>query len=441
MKGRVERVALRKSLVRAVALGLIVLSGSQISNAYAAEGGPGGPSLHEIESGILDADFSPGEATSNTPAELDEIYAPHEGYLDGLGVNTPFDLLANPLKSLHQSTGLRLGVANTMLYLQPTGGQSNKYGAAGDTDFLSSWTLLGRGTEDTGRLVTTVEYRYRIGDQPPSALGRQIGTLVPPTNGFNDRGWVIRDAYWIQRLFNARLRILAGRGYAADFVGAYWLQNVNNSFVNRNFSANPSIPFPGHGPILGVSLRPADLYYVTCGVSNANGQTTRNGFDTLFHEWELFSFAEAGVTPSFERLGSGRYALGLWRMDERGTSGLPPDSGLTAIIDQNLGDHLQVFGRYGYSDGRLTNIRELAQAGLGLSGPPGRKEDLSGAALSLAQPRLGTSRNEAVVEIFHRFQVSQYSQFSLGVQLIANPGNAPSAASEGIVYARFRASF
>jgi len=41
-----------------------------------------GPTVHDIESSVLDADFSPGEATTNTPAELDEIYAPHKGYLD-----------------------------------------------------------------------------------------------------------------------------------------------------------------------------------------------------------------------------------------------------------------------------------------------------------------------------------------------------------------------
>ncbi len=31
------------------------------------------PTVHDIESSVLDADFSPGEATTNTPAELDEI--------------------------------------------------------------------------------------------------------------------------------------------------------------------------------------------------------------------------------------------------------------------------------------------------------------------------------------------------------------------------------
>jgi len=37
------------------------------------------------------------------------------------------------------------------------GGQSSKYGAAFDLDVISSWTLIGRGTEDTRRLVATFE--------------------------------------------------------------------------------------------------------------------------------------------------------------------------------------------------------------------------------------------------------------------------------------------
>ena len=89
-----------------------------------------------------------------------------------------------------------------------------------------------------------------MGDQPPSAIGRQMGTLIAPTNAFNDRGLVVRDLYWVQRLFDARVRILIGRGDPSDYVGATWMQNVNNSFVNRSFSANPAVPFPGHGPKL-----------------------------------------------------------------------------------------------------------------------------------------------------------------------------------------------
>jgi porin len=407
------------------------------ASAHAAEA----PSIYTIESSVLDSDFSPGEATTVVPAELDEIYAPHEGYLDPLDIDRPLDFLSDALESLDDATGFRLGVANTMLFLQPIGGQSSRYGAAGDLDIMSSWTLIGRGTKDTGRLVVTGEYRYEMGNQPPSVVGGQMGTVVGPTNAFNDRGWVVRDLYWIQRLFDARVRIIIGRADPSDYVGAHWMQNVNNSFVNRHFSANPAVPFPGHGPMVGVSIRPTEQYYITGGVANAYSQTIRAEIDTLFNEWDLFSFGEVGYTPTIKGLGGGRYAFGLWRMDARSLNDLPSDYGLTAIVDQNLGKNLQVFGRYAYSDGTLTNVKHLGQVGLGLSGLLGRKDDLTGLAVSLAIPRRETSRNETVLETFHRFQVTKHSQLSVGIQLIANPGNAPDNETAGVVYARLRTSF
>ena len=164
------------------------------------------------------------------------------------------------------------------------------------------------------------------------------------------------------------MRILIGRADPSDYVGAYWLQNVNNSFVNRHFSANPAVPFPGHGPLLGVSIRPTDLYYITAGACNAYSQTIRAELDTLFNEWDLFTFGEIGLTPTIKGLGTGRYTFGLWRLDERGKDGLPSDYGFTFILDQNLGERLQVFARYAYSDATLTNVRQLAQGGLGLHG-------------------------------------------------------------------------
>lgn len=57
----------------------------------------------------------PGEATTNPPAELDEIYAAHEGCLDSVGIDRPLDFLVNPLDAVDEATGLRLGFVNTML--------------------------------------------------------------------------------------------------------------------------------------------------------------------------------------------------------------------------------------------------------------------------------------------------------------------------------------
>ena len=114
---------------------------------------------------------------------------------------------------------------------------------------------------------------------------------------------------------------------------------------------------------------------------------------------------------------------------------------MTVIFNQNLADRLQVFARYAYSDGTLTNLRQIAQAGLGLNGLLGRKDDLTGAAFSVNIPRSTDSRTETVLEVFHRFQVSNHSQFSVGLQLIANPGNAADDEAAGVFYARLRMSF
>ena len=400
------------------------------------------PTVHDIEFSNFDSDLSPGEATTVVPAQLAEIYGPNEGYLDRWGFNRPLDLLIDPLDELYDKIGLRLGAAYTMLYLQSMGGQAGGQArAAGDIDFMSSWTLIGRGTEDTGRLIFTGEYRFGVDDFPPSTLGPQMGTLIPPTNAFNAREWVVRDAYWIQRLFDARVRILLGRADPSDYVGAHWMQNVNNSFVNRHFSANPAIPFPGHGPMLGVSLRPTEDYYLTGGTANAYSNTEFVEIDSLFEYWDMFSFVEAGYTPTFEKLGPGRYAGGFWYMSPRERTNQPQDYGFTLIADQRLAENFQAFARYAYSDGTLTNIRHLGQVGLGLSGLAGRQDDLTGLAFSLAVPVRNTSRDETVLETFHRFQMTGNTQLSFGLQLIANPGNATLNESAGVFYARVRVSF
>jgi len=387
------------------------------------------------------AEFSPGEATTATEAELEEISRSEPSYLDPLGFERPLNWMSDELGRIDQETGFRLGVAHTMLFGQPTGGLSNHSGAAGDLDIMASWTLLGRGTEDTGRLVATVEYRYDIGAQPPSVIGGQNGTLINVVNAFNDRGGVIRDLYWIQRLFDARLRILIGRADPSDYVGSHLMQNVNNSFVSRHFSANPAVPFPGHGPLIGVSLRPTDLFYLTGGASNAYSNTRTAGFDSLSDNWELFSFVEGGYTPVIDGLGAGRYAVGFWHMDSRTDGGLPSDHGLTLLADQRLSEQWQVFARYAYSDGKTTNVRQLVQGGIGMNGLIGRDEDLTGLAVSFAQPQAGGSRNEKVVEVFHRIQATRHSQLSLGAQWIIDPGNTRNDDSMGFFYARLRTSF
>jgi hypothetical protein len=134
------------------------------------------PTVHDIESSVLDADFSPGEATTNTPAELDEINASHDGHLDFTGVTRPLDYLVDRLGALDEAAGLRLGVAYTMLYLQPTGGLVIATVPL-ESDFLSRGRPLGEAKIRAGR------FRRYPGKETncPQPLARNWNTDPPPT--------------------------------------------------------------------------------------------------------------------------------------------------------------------------------------------------------------------------------------------------------------------
>jgi len=62
-------------------------------------------------------------------------------------------------------------------------------------------------------------------------------------------------------------------------------------------------------------------------------------------------------------------------------------------------------------------------------------------AFSWAQPRAATSREEKVLEIFQRLQLSRFTQFSVGAQAIFDPGNNPNENLVGVFYARLRIAF
>ena len=389
----------------------------------------------------LNDEFSPGEGGESGVDELERLEEPETPILDPVEYSGLSGLLRSRFDSLYKDTGLRLGFAATGLALKAYGADDPS-GSAYDLDFMSSWTLVGRGTEDTGRLVVTGEFRDKIGTDPASRVGPQLGTLINTTNAFNDRGWVVRDAFWLQRFYEGKLRVLIGRADTSDYVGLQPMQNVNAQFVNRSFSANPTVPFPGHGPAVGVSYRPGDSFYVTGGLANGYATTTQSGMSSI-SDGDFFYSAEAGWTPRVEGMGAGRYSVMVWRIDARRENGFnsPSDDGVTFIAGQQLSNRLQVWGRYAYAGAETTNIRNLWQAGMGYGGLFGSPSNMTGLAASFADPRSNASREEKVVEVFQRIQLSRFTQFTAGFQAVFDPGNNPDEDDFQLLYARLRHAF
>ncbi|MCW5768851.1 MAG: carbohydrate porin [Phycisphaeraceae bacterium] len=339
-----------------------------------------------------------------------------------------------------ERTNIRLGLAHTMLFQQATGGPGRRSGAAGDLDILAKWTLIGAGTKDTGILAFASEYRYQIGDMPPGSLGGEIGTLVPTTNGFGERPFIVKELYWDQRLFEDRFRFGLGRIDPENLFGSHRLQSANTFFLNKVFSGNVVVPYPGPGLTGAAQIKPTTWSFLTAGITDANGKATVGNFEGFFEDDEFMLFVEGGLTPTFDGLGQGRYKLSLWHIDEREDASKPSDDGFTLAMDQDLGERLLAFARYGHADGDATGITDSVQGGVGIKGVLG-KENMLGLAAAWSKPKDDDKRDEKVFEVFQRFQVTESAQITVGVEAIFDPSNAPDDEVIGVFSARLRLSF
>ncbi|MBX3387360.1 MAG: carbohydrate porin [Phycisphaeraceae bacterium] len=441
-----KRIAIRAIGLTAAALCVLALTAPTWAQAEPTEPTqPAEPAPESVKESVYPyTPYEPwtgGEAPTSTPIELEDIYVPRRGVLDMPALDRPFDQIVDWSRSLEVAIGLRLGFAYTMVFQQATGGPGDRAGSAGDLDLFGTWTLLGRGTKNTGQLVFSGEYRHKIGPISAFDLRNEVGSLQRTTNGFNDRGWVVRDLYWVQRLFEDRLRLGIGRADPSDFFGSHWMQNLNASFFNRAFSANSVVPSPGHGTTGGFSIRPTDEFFITAGLSNMYGRSTINDWDTL-DEGDFFTFVEFGFTPTIKDLGRGRYRLLIWHADARVDNGNPSDRGFSIVADQELGEVLQIFARYGFADeGTLTGIRSSFEIGLGFRGLLGAPNNLTGAAFAYSTAPSGGGQDEKILETFHRWQLTGFTQFSIGAQAIIDPSNNPDDDVVGVFSARFRIAF
>jgi len=154
--------------------------------------------------------FTVGETPTYPSVEIEEIETQGRGVYDPPELRSPLDALRRSREAFYDKTGLRVSAFYTAIFQQAANGPGRLTAASGDLDFLANWTFLGRGTENFGRIVFDAEYRHAIGPIPASQLGREIGSLQPTTNAFNDREWAIRNFHYVQRLFDGRLRLVVG---------------------------------------------------------------------------------------------------------------------------------------------------------------------------------------------------------------------------------------
>ncbi|MFM9957602.1 MAG: carbohydrate porin, partial [Phycisphaerales bacterium] len=124
----------------------------------------------------------------------------------------------------------------------------------------------------------------------------------------------------------------------------------------------------------------------------------------------------------------------------RGSASVPEDSGISLIADQDFGERWKVFARAAWSDADATGVRTLLEGGATYEGLMGSRS-VTGAALARADFSRESRREETIAEVFQRWQVTDFTQFTLGVQVIFDPTDAPDDDVLGVFSARLRVTF
>ena len=341
----------------------------------------------------------------------------------GVAFDRPFQKWFDWQARVREETGLAFGLNYTALSQWASESPAQDQAAGGIFEFLGTWTLINRGGRNTGSLVFKIEHRHKLGtDISPLLLGFVVGSALPTVVKFNDFGWGVTNFYWQQRFVGGRAVLMVGVLDPTDDLDVYAAINPLTSFVNFQFSTNPTIPVPDQGLGIAFGMMVTENIYFIAGLADANGNATRAGFDTFFDDREYLTSLEVGWTPSFERRFFDKFSLMAWHQDARQTAGVPEGWGIVGTAEWFIKDKFLPFLRAGWADGGAGLLRAAISTGVGIYI---KTRGLVGVGIGWGDPSDSTARQQYTIEAFYRLQLAQNLALTPDFQVIIDPANNP----------------
>ena len=263
----------------------------------------------------------------------------------------------------------------------------------------------------------------------------------------------VTQLYYEQALFGETVRIRVGkldmtggfecRGCPVAFDGNSFANDETGQFMNAALVNNPTIPFPEEGLGIVVYVQPAEHWYISAGIADAQADARETGFATAFHDEDyFFSIVEAGVAPRIDGPNGpmpGAIRAGLWYdpQDKTRNNGSTKrdDAGVYLSADQVVlkenddeedAQGLGVFARLGYADHDVSAVRCFWSAGAQYRGfVPSRDDDVVGFGMArggLTKSAGFTETNETVMEAYYNAPVTGWLSVSPSVQYVIHPG-------------------
>jgi porin len=280
------------------------------------------------------------------------------------------------------------------------------------------WTVLGRGTADTGSIVTTVDHRHRFRDIAPADLAGEAGYAGVTGLLYNDAGGVLVNLNWQQGFKEGNIGLIAGRYDPSDYFNILGYANPWTTFSNLSVLLDSSVAYPDVGWGIGAGSWFEDQWYVLGGFNDANGKLTD---DLEFYDGgaEFFKFGEIGWSPSKEERYFRNAHVTVWHVDEREDAGIDSAQGVLLAANWTFDDTWMPFVRAGFSDGGAPIYNTSAT--VGFIRRFAFRSDLAGIGINWGDPPASSLPEQITTEAFWRFQFAPNFAITPSVQWLIDP--------------------
>ena len=401
-------------------------------------------SENEAPSTNQDQDSKQRESPTSISGELQQSGNTRRNIMFQYGVLErflkPWVFLTDRLK---KDLGLEIGTSYSALYQYSTKTitqQNENDAASGVLEFFGKWNVFHSNEgKNPGYLGFKIKWSHKIfSDIPPTELDNEIGSLWQTTSTFNKQPFSLDQIWWQQSLFNEKVTFRIGKVDQSDFVDFYMYSSAKRFFLNEAFSKNPTIPFPDPGFMGFIKVYPSDIFYILFSLGNLNSDAGEFNIKSFFKERDYFTTFELNLAPLAKKIGyDGNYHIVLWHSDRIEEEDIPSSRGFNINLSKSFDDKWGAFIRYGFSDGKFTDVKQLLSLGFGVVGPLTNPSDFFGLAFAMGEPVDNSLRTQYVFETLYRFQITPIIQFTPDVQFIVHPTDNPDKNFLAVFGARF----
>lgn len=372
---------------------------------------------------------------------------------DDLSAGAAFTIPGRPLKPWfdakkrwNDNYGLKLNFSIQTLHQYSDNDVGPDDAAGGRIELNGSWTLIGRGTKNSGRLTFRIEDRSTMGTAiAPSQLGNGFGSGTLVGTGFsNYERPNLSELAWRQSLMDGKLRFVFGKISAVGWYGGHALSSPKRGFQNTALQASSSRVFPGRGIGGGIGYQITPRLVALAGIHDANAKTTENPFDTIGKKEFLKSVELRWHLTTPERAQWDQLRINYWRQDAREAAGIPKSSGVNFVASKLiLGDRAMPFILAGMSEGGGALFKKDAAIGfaIGFDTTASKARDVLGIGIAWGEPTNGALQEQVTSEIYYRWQMLDNFAITPSIQVITNPIAYPGKKTVSIVGLRMRATF